>query len=1091
MRELSIYSLNIRGFLSKLDSLSDILENLKVDVVVLNELKTKNTGRIKTFFKERGYDPLVKPEGGILLAAKIQYKIVNDTTSLSKNMLAGVIQDLNMRIIAAYGPQETVHKEDRQEFYDELQMEILKSKHAANDLIIAGDLNAKIEKNDETIISKGSGESNGEMLLQILKENNLDVQNFNPICKGHFTRVEEENGVLCKSVLDYCITNADLTTKIKDMMIDEERILSPFHVKKGKQTENGRQYSDHNAIIATFEVSYREARNKMINKQENAGWKITDCGLKQFSVLTSDGKTPDLKNVNSYTDLQSEVVKLMDVCFQRKKKKSYTRKSGKVVDKKLKITINKILPLLKKGKTEKRIAQDYITKLKKIQQESVQAKKAERICETLKQLKDGGGDFSVDQFWKLRKAVNSSNVEERTSIITPEGVELFNEDAIMEEYKKEFEKRLSHRKIHPELQEYERLSKRLLQLRLTVECMKVDEPDFTEEEVKIVMKSPKKGTACGPDLLVPDIFAEAGEDLIAAITKVFNKIKNKVVTPSEWAHMLIKTLYKNKGSRKVLTYHRGIFLTCVLSKMLERLILKRIHPQSEEINPQQCGSGNNRSPRDALFLLYGLIDHALYLNKTLYLTSYDYATCFDSLWLEDSILTMWDLGIRNKLLPLMYKLNEKAVIKVKTPFGITDPFTAPTIVKQGTVLGSKLCCASTAEICDEDCTGGASVGTVSLVSTVYVDDANRINNDINDTVINHDKFVFFSLKKRLPIHPTKCVILVVNKKSHDSTPLLEVEGHILEEVCATKIVGDVVNNKGNRNGLVEDRIKRCKSIVANMLATCSEVTCGLYYVHVMLLLYKSVFVQTMVFNSGVWSRLSTTNFKALETAQLKCLKRFMRCAASTPNCFVYLELGVLPMKYEIHSRQLKFLFHVLTLKSTNPVLRMYQQQLMYPFEPNWATEIEQLKVVYGLPSNDKIASMSKGEWKGTVKRAVRDKAREFLLNEASSKKKLKDVSFTDKFKPQPYLKRHSSKIAQTLFKIRGRSTNVLENRGSHGDCRLCGEEEETQEHILNCVKIRGQAQTLSLVTIKQMHDAPDVLVEIAERFMKFQEMISL
>ena len=141
----------------------------------------------------------------------------------------------------------------------------------------------------------------------------------------------------------------------------------------------------------------------------------------------------------------------------------------------------------------------------------------------------------------------------------------------------------------------------------------------------------------------------------------------------------------------------------------------------------------------------------------------------------------------------MYKLNEKAVIKVKTPFGTTEPFTAPTIVKQGTVLGSKLCCASTAEICDEDCTGGASVGTVSLVSTVYVDDANRINNDINDTVINHDKFVFFSLKKRLPIHPTKCVILVVNKKSHDSTPLLKVEGHTLEEVCATKIVGDVAN----------------------------------------------------------------------------------------------------------------------------------------------------------------------------------------------------------------------------------------------------------------------------------------------------------
>ena len=122
-----------------------------------------------------------------------------------------------------------------------------------------------------------------------------------------------------------------------------------------------------------------------------------------------------------------------------------------------------------------------------------------------------------------------------------------------------------------------------------------------------------------------------------------------------------------------------IFLTCVLAKMLERLLLTRIKPQSDSINPLQCGSGTNRSIRDMLFLLYGLIDHALYLNKTLYLTSYDYATCFDSLWLEDSILSLWDLGVQNKILPLIYKLNETAVVKVKTPFGTTDSFTAPTI----------------------------------------------------------------------------------------------------------------------------------------------------------------------------------------------------------------------------------------------------------------------------------------------------------------------------------------------------------------------------------------------------------------------------
>ena len=131
-------------------------------------------------------------------------------------------------------------------------------------------------------------------------------------------------------------------------------------------------------------------------------------------------------------------------------------------------------------------------------------------------------------------------------------------------------------------------------------------------EVKTVLKCPKKGTACGPDLLSPDVFAKAGPELVETITKVFNNIKNSVSTPDEWIHMLIKTLFKNKGSRKVLKYHRGIFLTVVLSKMFERLLLKRIQPFTEKINSLQCGSGNNRSPRDTLFLLYSLVDHALY-----------------------------------------------------------------------------------------------------------------------------------------------------------------------------------------------------------------------------------------------------------------------------------------------------------------------------------------------------------------------------------------------------------------------------------------------------------------------------------------------
>ena len=323
--------------------------------------------------------------------------------------------------------------------------------------------------------------------------------------------------------------------------------------------------------------------------------------------------------------------------------------------------------------------------------------------------------------------------------------------------------------------------------------------------------------------------------------------------------------------------------------------------------------------------------------------------------------------------------------------------------------------------------------------------------------------------------------------------MLKIEDHIMEEASETKIVGDVINNKGNRNSLIEDKLKNCKSVVANMLATCSEVTCGIFYVQVMLLLYKSVYVQTMLSNCGVWSNLSDANLKAIETSQLKCLKRIMRTAASTPNSFVYLELGVLPVKYEIHSRQLNKLHQILNLQPTNPILQLYKQQLRYPFEINWANRIEELKVLYNLPNDDdEIASISKEVWKSTVKKVIKKKAHESLLNVAKTKKKLAGIVFSNYFKPSPYLEKHSAKISQTVFKIRGRSTNVLANRGSHEACRLCkSHDEETQEHVLNCKVIRGDDRTLSLDAVKEMdeNNSEDVL-EIAKRFIKFQEIIS-
>ena len=76
--------------------------------------------------------------------------------------------------------------------------------------------------------------------------------------------------------------------------------------------------------------------------------------------------------------------------------------------------------------------------------------------------------------------------------------------------------------------------------------------------------------------------------------------------------------------------------------------------------------------------------------KQLWITFYDIEKCFDSLWLEDCVNSLWENGIKNDLLSLIYFLNIKAQIVVKTPFGQCEPFICSNVVRHGTILETVL-----------------------------------------------------------------------------------------------------------------------------------------------------------------------------------------------------------------------------------------------------------------------------------------------------------------------------------------------------------------------------------------------------------------
>ena len=557
----------------------------------------------------------------------------------------------------------------------------------------------------------------------------------------------------------------------------------------------------------------------------------------------------------------------------------------------------------------------------------------------------------------------------------------------------------------------------------------------------------KKGTS--PDYygIHADIIA-----ILEPLLHVFNKIKSTAKIPETWRQVLITMIYKNKGSHLDLEKYRGIFLTVIVSKLFERMLQSRMEPSLEKVSLFQAGSRSGKSAADNLFLLRSAVDHSKYLNKCLYITTYDFRQAFDSLWLQDSILVLRKLGIQDHFLKLVYEMNKKAQVQVKTPYGLTPPIEVNDIVKQGGILGSPMCSATTAEYCGIN--KGMTMGEATVASLAFVDDIADLCGDFGEVVISHENAIAFAKMKKLQLAADKCYVMVIKQKGKKNpVPVLYINGEKVAEVSSIKYLGDLFNALGNNDDLIADRVKRGIAALVSINGLMRETSMGQHTLSVYLLLHNAIFLPSILFNSQAWSNLTEKNIKELTRLQLRFLKKMMSVKLATSNAFVFLELGVLPIEHEIHKRQLLFVHHIMNLPNNDPVKKVWRYQTVLPDHNNWWSNMKKLMVKYSIHLlEEEITSVSKNVFKTKIKKAVSEYAFSKLKAECRMQKKTGGLKY-EEFKPQSYISTMYPDMAKTIFRCRSKTTNLKDHtKYQHSDntCRWCGVDDETLNHIVNC-----------------------------------------
>ena len=154
----------------------------------------------KRKFKIEGYESFQQNKnihnGGLYLsiAKSAGGQPLDASKTENENIMSVQIACTNqvIRLILAYGPQENASKNEKDKFYDDLNIEVELAKLCGEQILIVGDLNAKLGhpviKNDVYDIS-----TNGQLLKEITDEHGLCVANSLNKCTGHVLKIPKIN----------------------------------------------------------------------------------------------------------------------------------------------------------------------------------------------------------------------------------------------------------------------------------------------------------------------------------------------------------------------------------------------------------------------------------------------------------------------------------------------------------------------------------------------------------------------------------------------------------------------------------------------------------------------------------------------------------------------------------------------------------------------------------------------------------------------------------------------------------------------------------------------------------------------------------
>ena len=381
-----------------------------------------------------------------------------------------------------------------------------------------------------------------------------------------------------------------------------------------------------------------------------------------------------------------------------------------------------------------------------------------------------------------------------------------------------------------------------------------------------------------------------------------NRIKAEQIYTKCLEKCNITSIWKQKGPRNDFASYRGIFRVNIFRSILDKLIyIDEYDNIDANLTDSNVGARRSRNIRDNIFVLNAILNSMKGTSKEdIDIQVYDVEQCFDSLWLHEVIVALYQAGLTNDKLPLLFLENQNAQVAIKTAGGLSTRVNIRNIIMQGSVWGS-LCCVVLMDKLGKLAYSNPDLlfmykGVVGCPPLQMVDDVLSVQKCSEKSQQMNTTISTFMELEKLTLSKKKCHKIHIGKHHRECSDLL-IHGESMSESKSEKYLGDIVHSSGSIKPNLAKRMSRAWGKVSEMLAIVKEAPLGRHRIMSGLVLRKALLHNTMLCNSEAWHNFNLSQVKAFEKIDEALIRGLVQGHSKIALPALYLETGQIPLRF--------------------------------------------------------------------------------------------------------------------------------------------------------------------------------------------------